>query len=152
MIEQVSFEGTTFAAPPQRFEAGTPNVAGAIGLAEAFRYLSDLDLSSVSRHENQLLDSAREGLSTVDGFVEHGTTPGKAALLSFSIDGVHPHDLATLLDGEGIAIRTGHHCCQPLMKKLGVEATARASFALYNTLEESERLVSAVRKALSVLR
>ena len=152
MIEQVSFEGTTFASPPQRFEAGTPNVAGAIGLAEAFRYLSEIDLRSASRHENQLLALARDGLQGIEGFIEHGTTSGKAALLSFSIDGIHPHDLSTLLDSEGIAIRTGHHCCQPLMQKLGVEATARASFALYNTMEEAERLVSAVRKAVSVLR
>jgi cysteine desulfurase / selenocysteine lyase len=152
MIDQVSFDGTTYAPPPQRFEAGTPNVADAIGLAEAFRYLSETDMTSASRHEAQLLESARQGLQEIDGFVEHGTTPDKAPLLSFSIDGIHPHDLATLLDGEGIAIRTGHHCCQPLMKKLGVEATARASFAMYNTLEEAERLVAAVRKAVSVLR
>ena len=152
MIDRVSFDGTTYAPPPQRFEAGTPNVADAIGLAEAFRYLSEIDMNSASIHESQLLESARKGLQDVDGFVEHGTTPDKAALLSFSIDGIHPHDLATLLDGEGIAIRTGHHCCQPLMEKLGVEATARASFAMYNTLEEAERLVAAVRKAVSVLR
>ena len=152
MIDQVSFDGTTYAPPPQRFEAGTPNVADAIGLAEAFRYLSEIDMNSASRHEAQLLESARQGLQEIDGFVEHGTTPDKAALLSFSIDGIHPHDLATLLDGEGIAIRTGHHCCQPLMERLGVEATARASFAMYNTLEEAERLVAAVRKAVSVLR
>jgi len=152
MIDRVSFDGTTYAPPPQRFEAGTPNVADAIGLAEAFRYLSEIDMNSASRHEAQLLESARKGLQEIDGFVEHGTTPDKAALLSFSIDGIHPHDLATLLDGEGIAIRTGHHCCQPLMERLGVEATARASFAMYNTLEEAERLVAAVRKAVSVLR
>ncbi len=152
MIDQVSFDGTTYAPPPQRFEAGTPNVADAIGLAEAFRYLSETDMNSASIHESQLLESARKGMQRIDGFVEHGTTPDKAALLSFSIDGIHPHDLATLLDGEGIAIRTGHHCCQPLMERLGVEATARASFAMYNTLEEAERLVAAVRKAVSVLR
>ena len=152
MIDRVSFDGTTYAPPPQRFEAGTPNVADAIGLAEAFRYLSETDMNSASIHESQLLESARKGLLEIDGFVEHGTTPDKAALLSFSIDGIHPHDLATLLDGEGIAIRTGHHCCQPLMERLGVEATARASFAMYNTLEEAERLVAAVRKAVSVLR
>ena len=152
MIDQVSFDGTTYAPPPQRFEAGTPNVADAIGLAEAFRYLSEIDMTSASRHETQLLELAREGLQAIDGFVEHGTTPDKTALLSFSIDGIHPHDLATLLDGEGIAIRTGHHCCQPLMQRLGVAATARASFAMYNTLEEAERLVAAVRKAVSVLR
>ena len=152
MIDQVSFDGTSYAPSPQRFEAGTPNVADAIGLAEAFRYLSKTDMHSASRHEDQLLKSARKGLQEIDGFVEHGTTPDKAALLSFTIDGIHPYDLATLLDGEGIAIRTGHHCCQPLMERLGVEATVRASFAMYNTVEEAERLVAAVRKAVSVLR
>ena len=152
MIETVSFDGTTYAPTPQRFEAGTPNVADAIGLAEAFRYLSGIDMNSASRHEAQLLESARQGMRSIDGFVEHGTDRNKAPVLSFSIKDVHPHDLATLLDGEGIAIRTGHHCCQPLMKRLGVEATARASFAMYNTLEEAERLVAAVRKAVSILR
>ena len=152
MIDKVSFDGTTFAPPPQRFEAGTPNVTDAIGLAEAFRYMARTDLDSVFHHEGQLLERAREGLQEIKGFVEHGTTAGKAAVLSFSIDGIHPHDLATLLDGEGIAIRTGHHCCQPLMQKLGVDATARASFAMYNTLEESDRFVAAVRKAVSILR
>ncbi len=152
MIDKVTFDKTTYAPPPQRFEAGTPNVADAIGLAEAFRYMSQTDLSSASHHVTELLERARGGLQDVDGFIEHGTTPDKAAVLSFTIDGVHPHDLATLLDGEGIAIRTGHHCCQPLMQKLGVEATARASFAMYNTLEESDRLVEAVRKAVSILR
>ena len=152
MIETVSFDGTTYAPTPQRFEAGTPNVADAIGLAEAFRYLSGIDMNSASRHEAHLLESARQGLQSIDGFVEHGTDKNKAPVLSFSIKDVHPHDLATLLDGEGIAIRTGHHCCQPLMKRLGVEATARASFAMYNTLEEAERLVAAVRKAVSILR
>ena len=152
MIETVSFDGTTYAPTPQRFEAGTPNVADAIGLVEAFRYLSGIDMNSASRHEAQLLESARQGLQSIDGFVEHGTDKNKAPVLSFSIKNVHPHDLATLLDGEGIAIRTGHHCCQPLMKSLGVEATARASFAMYNTLEEAERLVASVLKAVSVLR
>ena len=152
MIDQVSFEGTTFTSYPQRFEAGTPNVADAVGLATAFRYLSKIDLGAASRHERDLLELSRNGLKTIEGFIEHGTTLDKEAVLSFTIEGIHPHDLATLLDGEGIATRTGHHCCQPLMKKLGVEATARASFALYNTLEEAGRLVAAVQKAVSVLR
>jgi len=91
-------------------------------------------------------------LSKIEGFVEHGTTSNKAAVLSFTIEGIHPHDLATFLDAQGIAIRTGHHCCQPLMKVLGVEATARASFAIYNTQEEAERLIEAVRKAVGILK
>ena len=152
MIDQVSFDGTTFAAPPQRFEAGTPNVAGAIGLGKAIEYINQFDISDVVKHENKLHQIASTGLSTIEGFVEHGTTPNKAAVLSFTIESVHPHDLATFLDAQGIAIRTGHHCCQPLMKILGVEATARASFAIYNTEDEANRFVEAVRKAVGILR
>jgi cysteine desulfurase/selenocysteine lyase len=152
MIDQVSFDGTTFAAPPQRFEAGTPNVAGAIGLGKAIEYINQFDISDVVKHENKLRQIASAGLSEINGFVEHGTTPNKAAVLSFNIEGVHPHDLATFLDAQGIAIRTGHHCCQPLMKILGVEATARASFALYNTEDEANRLVEAVKKAVGILK
>ena len=152
MIDQVSFDGTTFAAPPQRFEAGTPNVAGAIGLGKAIEYINQFDISDVVKHENKLRQIASAGLSEINGFVEHGTTPNKAAVLSFNIEGVHPHDLATFLDAQGIAIRTGHHCCQPLMKILGVEATARASFALYNTEDEANRLVEAVKKAVDILK
>ena len=152
MIDQVSFEGTTFAPAPQRFEAGTPNVAGAIGLGKAIDYFDQFEISDVVNHENNLYQIARTGLAEIAGFVEHGTTPHKAAVLSFTIEGIHPHDLATFLDAQGIAIRTGHHCCQPLMKVLGVEATARASFALYNTEEEANRLVDAVKKAVSILK
>ncbi len=152
MIDQVSFSGTSFAPAPQRFEAGTPNVAGAIGLGEAFKYLQNFQMDQIKSHENSLLLYARSGLEEIDGFTEHGTTPNKSAVLSFTINGIHPHDLATILDAEGIAIRTGHHCCQPLMTKLGVEATARASFGLYNTTEEAERFVKAVKKAVEILR
>ena len=151
MIDQVSFSGTTFASSPQRFEAGTPNVADAIGLWEALNFLAQYDLNEIQNHERTLLELAQQGLSEIPGFTEHGTAPGKAAVLSFSIEEVHPHDLASILDAEGIAIRTGHHCCQPLMEKLGVPATARASFAFYNTLEETERLVEGTRKAVSLL-
>ena len=151
MIDQVSFDGTTFAPPPQRFEAGTPNVAGAIGLGKAIEYIEQFDISDVVKHENNLHQIATTGLSKIEGFVEHGTS-NKAAVLSFTIQGIHPHDLATFLDAQGIAIRTGHHCCQPLMKVLGVEATARASFAIYNTQEEAERLIEAVRKAVGILK
>ena len=151
MIDQVSFSGTSFAPSPQRFEAGTPNVAGSIGLGAAIRYLSSYNMDDVKAHEDSLLQHARNGLSEINGFIEHGTTPNKSAVLSFTIEEVHPHDLATILDAEGIAIRTGHHCCQPLMKKLGVDATARASFGLYNTIEEADRFVTAVKKAVEVL-
>ncbi len=152
MIDQVSFAGTTFAPSPQRFEAGTPNVAGAIGLGQAIQYLSQLDMQEVQAHERKLLKEAQEQLHQIDGFKEYGTTANKAAVLSFTISSVHPHDLASILDAEGIAIRTGHHCCQPLMKVLGVEATARASFAFYNSMEDAERFVTAVQKSVSILR
>jgi cysteine desulfurase/selenocysteine lyase len=152
MIDQVSFKGTTFAPSPQRFEAGTPNVAGAIGLGEAIQFLSQFDMREIHEHEMNLLKSAREELLKINGFQEHGTTLDKAAVLSFSIESVHPHDLASILDAEGVATRTGHHCCQPLMEKLGTEATARASFAFYNTVEEVLRFTKATEKAVTILR
>jgi cysteine desulfurase / selenocysteine lyase len=152
MIDQVSFNGTTFAPPPQRFEAGTPNVAGAIGLATALHYLEEHDLSALAEYENALLHVAQSGLNEIPDLTIHGTTKNKAAVISFSIEEVHPYDLSTLLDSEGIAIRTGHHCCQPLMEVLGVQSTSRASFAFYNTLDEAERFVAAVKKSVKILR
>ena len=151
MIDQVSFQGTTFAPSPQRFEAGTPNVAGAVGLASAIDYLSNYDMTELARHEESLLQFSQSELQKINGLKIHGNAAEKVAVISFSIEGVHPHDLATLLDSEGIAIRTGHHCCQPLMESLGVSSTARASFAFYNTMEEAERLVEAVQKSASIL-
>jgi len=109
-------------------------------------------MNEVHVHEQNLLKLSQEKLRNIEGFREHGTTPDKAAVLSFTIDAIHPHDLASILDAEGIAIRTGHHCCQPLMKSLGVTATARASFAFYNSEEESSRLVQAIVKAVKILR
>ena len=152
MIDEVSFSGTTYAPTPQRFEAGTPNVSGAIGLATAIDYLRQHDMNELARHENELLQFTQTELLSIPGLTIHGTTPNKASVISFLIEGVHPHDLATLLDGEGIAIRTGHHCCQPLMKVLGVQATARASFAFYNSMEDAERFITAVQKSVSILR
>lgn len=151
MIDEVSFRGTTYAPSPQRFEAGTPNVAGAIGLATAIDYLAQQDMNELAQHENDLLQFTQNELQSIPGLKIHGTTPDKAAVISFSIEGIHPHDLATLLDGEGVAIRTGHHCCQPLMEVLGVKATARASFAFYNSMEDAERFVAAVRKSITIL-
>ncbi len=151
MIDEVSFSGTTYAPSPQRFEAGTPNVAGAIGLASAIDYLGQHDMDELAHHENALLQFTEGELLNIPGLTIYGTTPNKASVISFSIKGVHPHDLATLLDGEGVAIRTGHHCCQPLMEALGVQATARASFAFYNSMEEAERFVAAVKKSISIL-
>jgi cysteine desulfurase/selenocysteine lyase len=151
MIDEVSFRGTTYAPSPQRFEAGTPNVAGAIGLAAAIDYLASQDMEKLAQHENTLLHFTQNELQAIPGLKIHGTTADKAAVISFSVEGIHPHDLATLLDAEGIAIRTGHHCCQPLMEVLGVPATARVSFAFYNSLEDAERFVTAVKKAISIL-
>ena len=151
MIDQVSFNGTTFTTGVQRLEAGTPNVGGTIGLAEAVKYLEKIDFSKAHPHEKNLLSLTREHVRDIPGLVEHGTTPDKAGVFCFSINGVHPHDLATLLDAEGIATRTGHHCCQPLMKRLGHEATARASFSIYNTDEDVVRFTSALKRAVSIL-
>ena len=152
MIEQVCFSGTSYATGVQRFEAGTPNVAGAVGLGEAIRYLEEMQFEQVDAHEKNLLSITREKLLGIEGLVEHGTTENKAGVFCYSIEKVHPHDLATLLDAEGIATRTGHHCCQPLMEKLGVEATARASFSMYNTEEEAIRFTQTVRRAVTMLR
>ena len=151
MIDQVSFSGTTYAEGSQRFEAGTPNVCGAIGLGEAIRFLQTFDFSQVYAHERMLLEFTREQLVDLPGLVEHGTTPDKAGVFCFSIDAVHPHDLASLLDAEGIATRTGHHCCQPLMTRLGHTATARASYSIYNTKEEVEQFTRSLQKAVKLL-
>ena len=151
MIDQVSFSGTSYTTGVQRFEAGTPNVSGAIGLGEAIRYLKSIDFPQVDAHEKMLLESTREMLCDIKGLVEHGTVEGKAGVFCFTIDGIHPHDLATLLDAEGIATRTGHHCCQPLMERLGHTATARASFSIYNTMEDVERFCSSLKRAANIL-
>tara|TARA_B100000282_G_scaffold296794_1_gene280107 strand:- start:2619 stop:3839 length:1221 start_codon:yes stop_codon:yes gene_type:complete len=151
MIDEVSFDQTTFSPAPQRFEAGTPNVAGAIGLASAIKYLAQFNINDLEQHENNLLQICHDAFEKIPEITIHGKSPEKAAVLSFSAKNVHPHDLASLLDSEGIAIRTGHHCCQPLMRVLGVQATARASFALYNTEEEAEFFVKTIKKSLSIL-
>jgi len=146
MIESVSFEEVTFAPPPARFEAGTPNAAGAVGLAAALDYLQRLPRAAAAAHERGLLEYARERLASIDGVRLVGSARERAAAVSFVLAGVHPHDLASILDQEGIAVRAGHHCAQPLMQALGVPATARASFALYNTREEVEALADAVER------
>ena len=151
MVERVTLERTTFKSPPERFEAGTPHISGAIGLGVAFRYLQSIDWAQVHAHETALLEAATSGLLEIPGLRIQGTAPGKAPIVSFTLDGVHPHDLGTVLDTEGVAIRAGHHCAQPLLQHLGVSSTARASFALYNTLSEVEQLVKAVHKARKLL-
>jgi cysteine desulfurase/selenocysteine lyase len=141
MILSVSFEGTRFNTIPYRFEAGTPDAAGAIGLGAAVDWLEGLDREGAEAHERDLLASATRRLEEIPGLRIIGTAPGKAAVISFVMDGVHPHDVGTILDREGVAVRAGHHCAQPLMERFGVPATVRASFALYNTREDVDQLV-----------
>ena len=151
MIRSVTFEKTTFAPPPERFEAGTPNIEGAIGLAAAIEWLNGLGAERVAAHEQALLAHATEALETVPGLRLIGTAERKEGIISFVMEGAHPHDIGTILDHQGIAIRTGHHCAQPLMRRFGVPATARASFAVYNTRAEVDRLVAGLAKVKEVL-
>ena len=150
MIRSVSFEGTTFAEPPFRFEAGTPNVSGIVGMGAAAAFLEETGLPAVAEHEAGLVRQAVELLEEMDGVTLIGTAPERASVVSFVLDGIHPHDAGTLLDQEGLAVRAGHHCAQPLMDRFGVPATLRASFALYNTLEEVDALGAGVAKVLEV--
>jgi len=145
MIASVTFGRTCYKAPPHRFEAGTPHVAGAAGLAAAIEYLAAIGWEPIARHERALLEYAIETLSQVRGLRLIGTPKERTGILSFVLDGVHPHDVGTILDREGVAIRTGHHCCQPLMDRLGLPATARASFAVYNTREDIDALAAALQ-------
>jgi cysteine desulfurase/selenocysteine lyase len=135
---------------PQRFEAGTPNIAGAIGLAAAIDYLSAIGMARIAAHENALLDYATAAVGAIPGVKLIGTAQHKASILSFLVDGIHPHDLGTILDTEGVAIRAGHHCAMPLMTRLGIPGTARASLALYNTRADIDALVAAIRKAQDI--
>lgn len=146
MIESVTFEKTVFKGPPERFEAGTPHIAGAIGLAAALEFLESLDRPRLLAHEQALVQAAASGLREIPGVRLIADIPEKASVLSFLLESAHPHDIASFLDAEGIAIRSGHHCAQPLMKRLGLPGTARASFTIYNSLQEAEALVRAVRK------
>ena len=151
MILTVSFEKTTYNQLPWKFEAGTPHIAGAIGLGAALRYLNDIGMHNIAIYEQQLLTYATEQLSQIEGLRIIGTAPHKAAVLSFVMDGIHPHDLGTILDTEGVAIRTGHHCAMPVMSFYKIPATARASFAFYNTFSEIDRLVSALHQARTIM-
>ena len=150
MIRTVSFEGTTFAPIPDKFEAGTPAIAAGIGLGAAIDYLNALDFKAAAQYEHELLEYATERLADIPGVKIIGTAANKASVLSFTIDGVHPHDIGTILDQQGIAIRAGHHCAQPVMEFFDVPATARASFAFYNTREEVDKLADAVQKVIEV--
>jgi cysteine desulfurase/selenocysteine lyase len=152
MILTVSFQGSTWNHLPHRFEAGTPNVGGAVGLAAAIDYLESIGQDAVGRHEHALLERATAALSGIPGLRLVGTAADKTSLVSFAVDGVHPHDLGTVLDSHGIAVRTGHHCAMPVMEHFGVPATTRASFALYNTPAEVDALAVAVQDAIRMLR
>lgn len=146
MIEQVSIEGTTFREVPERFEAGTPNISGAIGLAEAFRYMGTIDWPAAHAHEDALAAHATSELEKIPGIRVFGKAPGKVAIVSFLYAAAHPHDVGTILDTEGVAIRVGHHCAQPLMHYLKVPATARASFSFYNNHADVETFLRAMKK------
>ncbi len=152
MVDTVSFEKTTFNVLPYKFEAGTPNVGAALGLETAVQFIQSLDRNEVEKHESQLLQSAIEKLSEIDGIRFIGEAAHRSGLVSFIIDGIHPYDLGTIIDKMGVAVRTGHHCAEPVMTRFGIPGTVRASFALYNTMEEVEIFVNAVKKAAMMLR
>lgn len=152
MIKVVSFEKSVYTDIPYKFEAGTPHIAGAIGLGAAIDYLKNLGLGAIERHEQDLLAYATRALADLPGLRPIGTARHKAAIVSFALAGVHPHDIGTIVDHEGVAIRVGHHCAMPVMRRFGVPATARASFALYNTRAEVDALVAALHKVKEVFR
>jgi cysteine desulfurase/selenocysteine lyase len=150
MIASVTLERSTWAPVPAKFEAGTPMIAEVIGLGAAIDYLNAVGLAAIAAWEHELLATATERVREIDGLRLVGTAREKASVLSFVMDGVHPHDVGTVLDDEGVAIRAGHHCAQPVMQHFGVPATARASFAVYNTLEEIDVLVGGLRRVRKV--
>jgi cysteine desulfurase/selenocysteine lyase len=152
MILSVSFDKTTYNDLPWKFEAGTPHIAGAIGLAAAIDYLTRIDIERIAAYEHSLLEYATTALSKLEGLTIVGTSAHKAAVVSFTLKGIHPHDIGTILDVEGVAIRTGHHCAMPVMEFFNIPATARASFAFYNTREEVDRLITAVKRAQDMFR
>jgi cysteine desulfurase/selenocysteine lyase len=152
MILSVTFEKTTYNALPYKFEAGTPNIEGVVGLATALEYVNGIGLEAIAAHEHDLERYATRRLLEIDGLRIIGTAKTKASVISFTLEGVHPHDIGTILDQEGIAIRTGHHCAQPIMLRFNIPATGRASFGLYNTREEADALVSGLHKVIEMFR
>ena len=151
MISNVTFEKTTYADLPHKFEAGTPNICGGIAFGEAINYMNAIGFDKISQHENKLLEYATEKLSSIDGLKIYGTSKNKTSVISFNIDGIHAYDLGTIIDKLGIAIRTGQHCAQPIMDFYGISGTARASFAFYNTLDEIDQFIVAIKKAMTML-
>ena len=152
MIDHVSFDHTTYADLPYKFEAGTPNFIGSLGLETALKYVSEIGIDEIQAHERELIDYCTSEMEQIEGMRIYGTAPGKESVISFLIDGVHPYDLGTLLDHLGIALRTGHHCAQPLMERYGITGTARVSFALYTTREEVDTFIAGLRRVLPMLR
>lgn len=151
MIQQVTFEKTTYNELPFKFEAGTPAVSDVIGLHTAIQYIEELGIDKILHHEQKLLQYATEQLSVIEGLQIYGTAPRKAAIISFNLEGIHPYDVGVIIDHLGVAVRTGHHCTQPVMQHFQIPGTVRASFALYNTQEEVDQLVEAVKKAKMML-
>lgn len=152
MIESVSFEKTTYNKLPYKFEAGTPNIAGAVGLGEAIDFISDIGIEKIAKHEDELLKYATDKMKKIDGIKIIGTARKKAAVISFVVKGIHHYDLGTFLDKYGVAIRTGHHCAEPLMNRFGISGTSRISFAVYNTKEEIDIFFEAFEKTINILR
>jgi cysteine desulfurase/selenocysteine lyase len=150
MIRSVTFEKTTFAPIPDRFEAGTPAIAPCIGLGAAVDYINSIDFETAAAYEHELVEYAASRLAEIPGVKIIGTAANRASVLSFTIENIHPHDIGTILDQEGIAVRAGHHCAQPVMQFFDVPATARASFAFYNTKEEADKLADAIQKVIEV--
>jgi len=151
MISSVTFEKTIYNKIPHKFEAGTPDMSGAVGLRAAIEYVNRIGIENIAAHEHELLEYATEKVSAIPGVRIIGTAKEKAGVLSFVMNGIHPHDIGTILDQEGIAVRTGHHCAQPVMERFGIDATARASFALYNTKEEIDALAQGIQKVQEIL-
>jgi cysteine desulfurase/selenocysteine lyase len=151
MIKEVTFEKTTYAELPHKFEAGTPNIAGGIVLGTAVDYMNSVGFENIQKQETELLNYATEQLSAIEGLKIYGTAEAKTSVISFNIDGIHPYDIGTIVDKLGIAVRTGHHCAQPIMNFFEIPGTIRASFAFYNTKEEIDVMVEAVKKAKMML-
>ena len=147
MIEHVAVDRITYGKTPHKFEAGTPPIVEAIGLGHALNYMMQVGRDQIARHEAELLAYAQGQMAELPWLKIYGTAPGKGGIVSFNIDGLHAHDIATVIDRSGVAVRAGHHCAQPLMERLGVTAVCRASFAMYNTKEEVDALVAALKRA-----